>query len=211
MGNASDESKIGGGPLANFCATLIEGPTEKHGAPQWRQFGWWFSYVLGKICESFNFQTCHCFYDWPQRWEDASAHLWIAWSHPQNGSAFSYCFYILNWPFKCIPFRTEMMGIRLLGDSQNRNSFMVAFCICFSSDISKMLLHWIILTPYFFLFCQGNSCHFRQDQVMILKGHRSDATVSLILFFAYCLHLPFIPFLNQSPPSVGFPPLQALI
>lgn len=35
MGNASDESKIGGGPLANFCATLIEGPTEKHGAPQW--------------------------------------------------------------------------------------------------------------------------------------------------------------------------------
>lgn len=34
MRNASDESKIRSGPLANFCATLIQGSTEKHGAPQ---------------------------------------------------------------------------------------------------------------------------------------------------------------------------------
>lgn len=45
---------------------------------------------------------------------------------------------------------------------------------------------------------------------MILKEHRSDATMSLILFFAYCLYLPFIPFLDQSPPSVGLSPYTGI-
>ena len=70
-----------------------------------------------------------------------------------------------------------------------------------------MLLHWVIITPYFFL--QWNISHFRQEQVMILKGLMQHNVFNFILCF---MHLTTTPFLEHDlHPQWTFPPIQEIL
>lgn len=105
-----------------------------------------------------------------------------------------------------------MMRMILLGDSQNPNFFLwLPFVF-----VLEVIFQKDAATPnnpdtlFFFLFCQENRCHFRQDQVMILKGQiRCHSVFNFIL----CL-LPTSPIhslFGHLHPQEVFPLIQALI